>query len=85
MSEKLRGTSAPLATLSTHLSKISDRGVSVTHTYDTSTLLYQCIKILNVCLAVHNGSGKFGGRDYSRDARPSYLVRGGSESRIYSH
>jgi len=26
---------------------------------------------MSVCLSVRNGSGKFGGRDYSHDARPS--------------
>jgi len=30
-------------------------------------------KHVSVCLCVSNGSGKFGGWDYSSDARPFYL------------
>ena len=34
---------------------------------------FKCVCV-SVCVSVCNGSGKFGGRDYSNDSRPSYLL-----------
>ena len=47
---------------------------SMACTMDIIFLSYQYMKILNVCLSMCNGSGKFRGWDYSSDARPSYLL-----------
>ena len=35
------------------------------YSYEVTETVHQYIKILNVCLSVHNGSGKFGEWDYS--------------------